>query len=341
MSKKIMAICDREIDYAQRFQEYLNRKVAFSFQVQVFSTPEQLLSYSKNNKIEIAILAENAYSNTINQMEANHMVILSENSINEDLEDKELFTISKYQSSEKIIHEILYYYGKLNIENGKSKTLTKRAKLIGIYTPIGRCLQTSFSLLLGQLLSRKSKVLYLNFEAFSGFGKFMKREYQTDIIDMMYLMNQMQEHFPAKMHNMIEHINGLDYIPPAFSFMDLSSITGEKWIEFLECVEQEGEYDYILLDLSDNVQGLFSILQKCYKVYTLTREDGISMAKINQYEKLLHTMEYQDVIDKTRHFAFPQIKNIPVEVEQLPYCELARYVKVIMKEDLHEELSGY
>jgi len=335
-----MAICDREIDYAQRFQEYLNRKVAFSFQVQVFSTPEQMLSYSQTNKIEIAILAENAYSNVVKEMEANHVVILSENSVNEVMENQEYFTLSKYQSSEKIIHEILYYYGKLNTGTGKKKSGAKNAKLIGIYTPIGRCLQTSFALLLGQLLSRKSKVLYLNFEAFSGFGKFMKREYQTDLIDVMYLMNQMQENFPVKMQSMIETINGMDYIPPAFSFMDLSSIPGEKWIQFLECMELEGEYEYILLDLSDNVQGLLPILQKCYKVYTLIRNDGISMAKIDQYEKLLHTLEYQDVIEKTKHFEFPQMRNLPAEIEQLPYCELARYVKAIMKEDLHEEIPG-
>lgn len=340
MSKKIMVICDRETDYARRFQEYLNRKVGFSFQVQVFSNPKQLVTYSKSNKIEIAVLAENAYSNEMNQMEANHMVILSEHSEKEELKEKELFIISKYQSSEKIIHQILNYYGKSNTGNAGQKTLTRKTKLIGIYTPIGRCLQTSFALLLGQLLGRKSKVLYLNFESFSGFGKFMKREYQTDMIDMMYLMNQMQNCFPAKLQNMIEHVNGLDYIPPAFSFMDLSSITGERWIQFLESIQGEGEYEYILLDLSDNVQGLLSILQKCHKVYTITREDGMSMAKIDQYEKLIRTLEYQDVIDKTKRFAFPQMKNIPVEVEQLPYCELARYVKAIMKEDLYEELPG-
>ncbi|MDD2972326.1 MAG: hypothetical protein PHE02_09385 [Lachnospiraceae bacterium] len=337
MSKKIMAICDRETDYANRFQEYVNRKVAFSFQVQMFSTPEQLLQFSKSNKIEITILSENAYTEAINELDTSHIVLLSETGtvINEAL-----FMISKYQSSEKIIHEILYVYGKSDSHQKQKKGLSKNVKMLGIYTPIGRCLQTSFALLLGQFLGRKNRVLYLNFEPFSGFGKFMKREYQTDIIDMMYLMNQMQDKFSAKMHSMIENVNGLDYIPPAFSFMDLSSISGEKWVQFLEYMEREGNYDYIILDLSDNVQGLLSILQKCYKVYTLTREDGMSMAKIDQYERLLQTLEYQDILQKTKQFAFPQMKNIPMEVEQLPYCDLARFVKAIMKEDLNEELSG-
>lgn len=289
-----MAICDREVDYANRFQEYLSRKSSLSFQIQVFSTPEQLIVYSGKNPIEILILGENVYSEQMKGVKTNHMVLLAES---EYLEMEDMFIIQKYQSTEKIIREIMYYYGKLNSNGKRRKQRNKEVTLIGIYTPIGRCLQTSFSLLLGQLLSKKRKVLYLNFEAFSGFGKFMKRDYQSDLIDVMYLMNQMEENFHSKLYQMIEHINGLDYIPPAFSFMDLSSVQGEKWIQFISGICEEGDYDYIILDLSDNMQGLLSILQKCSIVFTLTKDDGISMAKIDQYRSPLsqehHTFQYQ------------------------------------------------
>lgn len=332
-----MAICDKEEEYVYRFQEYLNRKKAFPFQVQVFTRVDQLYLFGEKNKIDILIISENIYTEKIQHMEVNHIVVLTETGI---FPKEELFTIQKYQSSEKIIHEILYYYGQLN-ESGKqvSKQL-KDTKLIGIYTPVGRCLQTSFALLLGQFLAKKKNVLYLNFEAFSGFGKFMKREYVSDLIDMMYLMNNLQDKFTLKFNDMIQTINGMDYIPPAFSFMDLSSVTGDKWIEFLNNIIGENNYDYIILDLSDNVQGLLPILQKCEVIYTITKEDGMAMAKIDQYEKLLKTMEYQDIIEKTKHFNFPAFKNIPYEVEQLPFSELAKYVKAIIKEDLREEISG-
>ena len=335
MSKHIMAICDKEAEYANRFQEYLSRKKAFLFQVQIFTSPEQLLLFSEKNKIEILVISENSYSEKMNQIKTNHLVVLSEKGTTAG---EDLFIIPKYQSSEKIIHEIMYYYEKLNTGNIFLQS-TKEVKMIGVYTPVGRCLQTSFSLLLGQLLSKRHKILYLNFEAFSGFGKFMKREFQTDIIDMMYLTNHMQDNFHSKFQNMVEHIHNLDYIPPAFSFMDLSAVSGEKWIQFLDTIKQMGDYEYIILDLSDNIQGLLSILQKCDTIYTLIKEDGMAMAKIDQYEKLLKTMEYQDIIDHTKRFQFPCFKSIPMEVEELPFCELAKYVKAILKEDLHEELS--
>ncbi len=336
MSKNILAICDKEEEYVYRFQEYLNRKKVFPFQVQVFTRVDQLYLYSEKNKIDILIISESIYTEKIERMEVNQIVVLIETGI---LQQEGLFTIRKYQSSEKIIHEILYYYGQRNENDKQESKRLKDTKLIGIYTPVGRCLQTSFALLLGQFLAKRKNILYLNFEAFSGFGKFMKREYVSDLIDMMYLMNNLQDKFSLKFNNMIQTINGMDYIPPAFSFLDLSSVTGDKWNQFLNNIIEENYYNYIILDLSDNVQGLLPILQKCEVIYTITKEDGIAMAKIDQYEKLLKTMEYQDIIEKTRHFNFPSFKNIPYEVEQLPFCELAKYVKAIIKEDLREELS--
>ena len=45
---------------------------------------------------------------------------------------------------------------------GRSVVNGKELKLIGVYSPVGKCLQTSFAFVLGQLLSKKHKVLYLN-----------------------------------------------------------------------------------------------------------------------------------------------------------------------------------
>lgn len=337
MRNNILAICDNEEGYAYRFQEYLNRKKSFPFQVQVFTKIDQLCSFSKTNKIDILMVSETIYTEEIQHMNINHVVVLAETGV---LSKEELFIIKKYQSSEKIIHEILYYYEKLNDCSEQLSKSCNHTKLIGIYTPVGRCLQTSFALLLGEFLAKKKRVLYLNFEAFSGFGKFMKREYTSDLIDMMYLMNNLQDKFTDKFNDMIQTINGMDYIPPAFSFLDLSSVTGDRWIQFLDSILEEKNYEYVILDLSDNIQGLLSILQKCEVIYTITREDGIAMAKMDQYEKLLKTMEFQDIMEKTKRFNFPIFKNIPYEVEQLPFCELAKYVKAIIKEDLLEEISG-
>jgi len=66
------------------------------------------------------------------------------------------------------------------------RTGLKKMQIIGVYTPIGRCLQTTFSLTLGQMLAKHYKTLYLNFEIYSGFARMMSRNFNSDIADLMY-----------------------------------------------------------------------------------------------------------------------------------------------------------
>ena len=69
-------------------------------------------------------------------------------------------------------------------------------------------------------------------------------------------------------------------------------------------------------------------------IYTLGREDGFSMAKIEQYEEILEKCNYEDVWKKTKCYTIPEIKNLPSELLKLTYTELAEYVKDCIREDL-------
>ena len=108
----------------------------------------------------------------------------------------------------------------------------------------------------------------------------------------------------------------------------------EEWIQLIGEIETGSDYEYLILDLSDAVQGLFDILRLCDVVYTLSREDGFSMAKIAQYEEVIKKSNYEDIWKKTKHCTIPTIKNLPVGLMQLTYTELAEYVRERMEEDL-------
>ena len=63
------------------------------------------------------------------------------------------------------------------------------AKVLGVYSPVGRCLKTSFALTIGKLLAQEERVLYLNLEEFSGLSVLMKEEYKSDLSDLLYFYN--------------------------------------------------------------------------------------------------------------------------------------------------------
>ena len=58
-------------------------------------------------------------------------------------------------------------------------------------------------------------------------------------------------------------------------------------------------YEAVILDLGDAVNGLYDILKKCSKVYTLYIDDETAQAKLKQYEENLRTAGYADVLEHT------------------------------------------
>ena len=248
-------------------------------------------------------------------------------------EERDLKVLYKYQSSEQIIKELLDWIAREGIL-GRTTIDSKELKLIGVYSPIGKCMKTSFSFLLGQLLSKKHKVLYLNMESYSGLGKLLQKDFSTDMSELIYYLQNSKEKFIYRMGSMTERVGELDILPPFDSFLDFISVSQEEWISLFKEIERGSDYEYLILDLSDAVQGLFDILRLCDVVYTLSREDGFAMAKIAQYEEVLKKSNYEDIWKKTKHCTIPAIKNLPPGLLQLTYTELAEFVRTKIEEDL-------
>lgn len=332
MKQQIIAICDKEEAYAYHMQEFLAAK-KLPYQIQIFTQNEEFLTFYKNKKIDILIMSQSFYQKQMEKIEISDFYLLKENT---NCPDNVAICINKYQSCENILQQIIIH----SAENKMNFYLKQGtgARIIGVYTPVKRCLQTSFSLVLGQLLAKKKKVLYLNFEAYSGFSAFICKNFNNDLTDLLYILRNAEGKLMQKLSTMVERVNNLEFIPPSSSVIDLETTSGEEIEKLVREIASYDYYNYIILDLSDSIQGLFQILRICERIYTITKNDGIAMAKIDQYEKTLAMIDLTEILDKTRKCNIPQFSNIPKRMEELPYSELAEYVKKLIKEDFDEEL---
>ncbi len=331
MRKKEVVICDSNEVYAQRLQEYLAEERSLPFAVIFYTNYEKCEEYLSSGKAEVCVVSEDFIVGRDKSKETNNQVKYWITLCEEPTEMPKT-GVFRYQSADSLIEQICKMAG-LDSRVPHSQTEENASKLIGIYTPIGRCLQTSFSLVLGQMLASKYKVLYLNFEAYSGFTQMLQRDFNADMADLLYYFKNISKDFSGQFAGMKQVINGLDYIPPAFSYIDISQILPNEWEYFLNTLGREGGYDYIILDLTDYVQGLYQILRNCSYVYTITRNDGMALAKIAHYENVLKELAYEDVLAKTRKCSFPIYRQLPAEPENLLYSELADYARRILRED--------
>ena len=159
--------------------------------------------------------------------------------------------------------------------------------MYGFYTPVGRSLQTTLALTMGQLLAANKRVLYLNFECCAGLTEMLgKQADNTEFASLLYYLQESKEQFLGRLYQAAECINGMDFILPASCGYDLYGIAREEWRRLLDLLD-DGQYDVILLDLSDGVQGLFDVLRRCTRIYTIVREDGFAAAKLAQYRDCL------------------------------------------------------
>lgn len=333
MSKNIFAVCDLEASYACNLTDYLNRKKTTPFEVQAFTNVESLQAFAKENEIEILLISTRAMCNEIRDLRVNRTIILSEGERIQDLEEYPF--VYKYQSSDALLSEVMEYYAADHPKQQIMAMKAHRTRMYGIYSPVARTRKTSFALALGEILAETKRVLYLNFEAFSGFEELFGQKYRADLSDLIYFFRQKEDGLIFKMNSVVQTFHELQYVPPALSLADIRDVSGAEWISFLRELCAYGGYDRILLDLGEQVDELFQILSMCDRIYMPVQEDPLAKAKLVQYDRLLQMLELEELQQKTAKIHVP-VQPLQKEgdlVQQLVWGETGEYVRRLLWEE--------
>ena len=328
--KDIMALCDKDEEYVYRLQELLSQRESFPFTVSGYSDREAFRQELKKGRFSLVLASEGFYRDVCELDEDRRpplMLLKEKNGIPEASA-----YIRKYQSGEKIRQEIMEKYAPQtgSAFGGKGD---KKTVLYGVFSPVGRSIQSSVSLLMGEMMAKKGSVLYLNFEPFSGLAGLLSGSGDRDLTDLVYYMQGGKERLVYKLESMVGNVNGLDYISPAFSFVDLGQVREESWLMLIETLKELGTYDNVILDLSEMVHGLLNVLRQCDYIYTISDREGMALSRMEQYEELLKSLDYKDVLERSLKCELPRFKKLPASIEELPYSELAVYVRKLLEEE--------
>jgi hypothetical protein len=311
--------------------EYLKRK-ELPYEVCAFFSVEKMLSSMDHENTAVLVIAESEYCGRIAEAGFRQVLVLNES----DQYLGDIRSVSKYQSMECIFEVIMKMCIESSKENGTVLPTAIRhssdLKIIGVYTPISRCLQTQVSFTIGEILARKHKVLYMNFENYSGLSQLLNRTFRGSVSDLVYYNDCAREKVSAQIGLMTEEINGLNFLPPMKSFIELQSVQKNQWIELFRTIELVTEYEYLILDLTESTNGLLDVLRECSSVITIIRpECAVSEAKMQQYREILRQKGYEDVYAKTRRWQMPVFRELPANLAELTHGELANYVRKLME----------
>lgn len=331
MTEKILALCDTEEDYALLMAEFLRGQKDLPYKIITCTNPVHLLECSKNQVIDLLVVAENAYTEEVRKLPAGNIILLNESGM---LKWEEIKNVSKYQQAEVLYKVILDTFIDMTEVNYSKLGSGGELRIIGMYSPVRRCLQTTFALTLGQMLAQNSRTLYLNFEHYAGITELLPDIQTRDLADLLYFLTAKQDKFLLRLRTIVQKKGEMDYIPPMKTGRNLLGISAADWMELLNHIIQMDEYEYVILDLSESIQGLFQILRRCHKVFTLTKDDHFARSKMIQYEQLLALDDYEDVMEKTRKYNLPLFRRLPENLEQYTKGDLADYIRNVIEKEL-------
>lgn len=328
MEHKLLVLCDPEEDYLQHMADFLRRKKQAPWEVVAYTKPEELLKLEE--KIEILMISESAYGAFVDKLPVKLPVLLNESGV---IQGHVAVNIDKYQEAEKVRQAVWTYYMEREEDFFPGLETEHRTQFIGMYSPVRRCLQTTFALTYGQLLAEKYRTLYISFEHYGDRQEWDEGE-KDGLSKLLYFLQE-ENGFLAHARTVVRRLGNLDYVAPMLNGQNLLFVTAQEWVKLLGRLADSGEYDFIILDLSESMQGLFEVLRLCNRVYTIVKEDPLARCKVTQYEQLLALQEYEDVKRKTAKYVLPLFRKLPAEMEQYTKGELAEYVRELLyKEDI-------
>lgn len=334
MKENVLAVIDSEETYTRRLTQMMEGRDSLPFRIHAFTDVDKLVEYASTHTIDVLLADNRLVNKEIRDLSTGQIILLSDGKLPVGMEDYP--AVYKYQSSEKIVQEVMRYYAQADGTPMPAPILKKTVELIGVYSPVGRCLKTTFSLTLGQILAEEYHTLYLNLEEYSGFETRLGKIFDVDLSDVIYYLRQEKPNLIYFITGLVQKIGQLDFIPPAYAPMDLREVTWREWEQLLDELMLHSAYERIVVDFGYGLDELFRILNLCSKIYMPIREDDCSNAKLQQFDKLIGLTGQETLRTKIRRLTFPTFLNLRSgcwKADQLAESEIGEHVRLLLKED--------
>lgn len=326
-----MAVYDDDPHYAERLSDYVNRKEKGIFRAQAFTTKERLEEFARGNDIDV-LLTGVSVGEEIEGLKTTQKIFLAEERPAGGV--REIPEVYKYQSGDDIIREVMAVYCELpGVKSSLPGLSENRRRIIGVYSPIGRCGKTSLALAIGQVLAREEKVLFVSLDVYTGFSRLLDEQWKRDLSDLIYYYKQGRFH-GMRLNSIVYYLGDMAWIPPFRYPDDYCQITTEEMAELLEQILRESTYETIVLDLGSCDRQILPLLEHCQVVYMPMKEDAVSQAKLKEFEEYLEHFGNKVLLDRVQKIHVPLVmgtRKMEHFPQELLWGDMGDFVRGLIK----------
>ena len=349
--KQLMAIFDTDAGYAENLARNLMGDEAFPYHISGFSRFEDLMTFLNTHEVsflladrkdagpELRTLFEARADNTpglIPYGACPDLKLIYLTDLKGFSEIDQTPAVYKYQSAGKLAEELL-----LRINARKKASLSFPEdngflRIIGTAGPVGRCGKTSFSLLLGQLLSKNQRVLYASLEPCSGLSALLEEDFKKDLSDLLYAYQTGDLTAPDP-ESWLAEFHGLYILPPPALPEDLYDTPPGLIRDLLAELCRKLHFDLMILDLGGCFSFLEAFLPSLSRLYIPSRTDPVSREKtasflswVKRSEGFRPSSEPEEIFLPLPSFPFLSGKKY---LEQLLFSEAGEYVRAVLERE--------
>ncbi|MCD8120036.1 MAG: hypothetical protein LUE29_11275 [Lachnospiraceae bacterium] len=344
MKEQKILLFDREERYREKLTEYVrSRQQNISFEFQVF-TKEDLLLAGLEKQANVLCLAAGADLTENILYAAGERMILLDDGRNPALASRAPMAVKKYQKAGKIVGELEeitrnFFPVLVYVSSGKSE-------VIGVYSPVGRCGKTAFSLLFAKNMAKKGKTLLVSLDEFSYLphlsgdktgeqeqtavkGRSGRKfhaiepsifrpltdeeintpEQRPDLGDLVCALDIGPDLFRGMLNRATLKMEGFDCVMPVQNARELKCVRADEWEQLLDALLVAETYEHVILDLGTLLPEVLTLLDRCAKIYMPALKERISEQKISDWESFARQVGRDDLILRSEKLYLPRPVN--------------------------------
>lgn len=295
MGKKELAICIGDEEYQNRFTNCLINHFKNQFRISVFTSMEEL-EHTKKLSYDIILIGdyEWEWARAFGE-DGCKVVFLGEEELGITKETPNVFVADKYQPVYKIVDSISQITGMeqkaLSEKNGK-----KTAKW-GIYALSNTQLQIPFAVMVAAIQREKGNVLLLDLQENSGLTA-LGEENNTSGLEELLALAESGVYTKGRVVSAIGHLEYCDYVYPAKNSQCLTEADACLYEKMFQILEEEMDYDAIVINFGSRFQGFYEILDKCEGICFLKKEGVLEQVRQQEFMEEMKNMGYEHCVNR-------------------------------------------
>ena len=320
----VFYICASDRVYVEKLVQLFNEDERFPYTAEGYTDPS-LLAERKDMRQAAGLLIEEKLLSELSEQQLGRIChryfVLSEMaeagrgippSDSQGVSLTDPVPIFRYQHTEKLKRELLAgMEGPAILQDLTSGD--PGLKILGVYSPIGRCGKTTFCFHLARALSgRGHAALYLNLEEYHDLMPLLSDQSGPDLCDLLFLLRNQDGQSGGLLQALSGSIiccEGTDLIPPPSVWGELRDVSFAEWQQLIEQIRHLERYDCLILDLGPQLPELSAFFQLCHHLYVPSLETTYGRAKLALFQSSLSLLGLNDTAGKISILYLPSAQS--------------------------------